>query len=98
MLPEVNQIQYHPWSTPAWHAAVAHLAARGIVTTAYNSLGGSRFALSQLEDSSVGRLAATKSLTISQLLLRWALAKGCEHSEEVTLRLRIAEQMAKHAH
>ena len=22
-LPEVNQIQYHPWSSPAWHAAVA---------------------------------------------------------------------------
>ena len=50
-LPEVNQIQYHPWSSPAWHAAVAAWAGQGVVVTAYNSLGGARFATSGLMEA-----------------------------------------------
>ena len=76
-LPEVNQIQYHPWSSPAWHAAVAAWAGQGVVTTAYNSLGGARFATSRLAGSAVARIAQERGLTVNAVLLGWARAKGC---------------------
>ena len=59
-LPEVNQIQYHPWSSPAWHAAVAAWAGQGVVVTAYNSLGGARFATSDI-DNAVASIARGKN-------------------------------------
>ena len=76
-LPEVNQIQYHPWSSPAWHAAVAAWAGQGVVVTAYNSLGGARFATSRLAGSAVARIAQERGLTVNAVLLGWARAKGC---------------------
>ena len=76
-LPEVNQIQYHPWSSQAWHAAVAAWAGQGVVTTAYNSLGGARFATSRLAGSAVARIAQERGLTVNAVLLGWARAKGC---------------------
>jgi len=76
-LPEVNQIQYHPWSSPAWHAAVAAWAGQGVVTTAYNSLGGARFATSGLAGSTVARIAQDRGMTVNAVLLAWARSKGC---------------------
>ena len=76
-LPEVNQIQYHPWSSPAWHAAVAAWAGQGVVVTAYNSLGGARFATTDLTGSAVARIAQERGLTVNAVLLGWARAKGC---------------------
>ena len=76
-LPEVNQIQYHPWSSRAWHAAVAAWAGQGIVTTAYNSLGGARFSTSDLAGSEIARIARERGLTVNAVLLGWARAKGC---------------------
>ena len=76
-LPEVNQIQYHPWSSPAWHAAVAAWAGQGVVVTAYNSLGGARFATTGLAGSAVARIAQERGMTVNAVLLAWARAKGC---------------------
>ena len=75
-LPEVNQIQYHPWSSPAWHAAVAAWAGQGVVTTAYNSLGGARFATSDI-DNAVASIARDRGMTVNAVLLAWARSKGC---------------------
>ena len=71
-LPEVNQIQYHPWSSPAWHAAVAAWAGQGVVVTAYNSLGGARFATSDLTGSGVARIAQERGISVNSVLLAWA--------------------------
>ena len=76
-LPEVNQIQYHPWSSPAWHAAVAAWAGQGVVTTAYNSLGGARFATSGLTGSAVSSIARERGISVNSVLLAWARSKGC---------------------
>ena len=76
-LPEVNQIQYHPWSSPAWHAAVAAWAGQGVVVTAYNSLGGARFATSGLTGSAVARIAQERGVSVNSVLLAWARSKGC---------------------
>ena len=42
----------------------------------YNSLGGARYA-HKLEGSALATLATSKGLSVPQLLLRWALDKGC---------------------
>lgn len=63
---EVNQIQYHPWSSPAWHRAVATWADKGIVTTAYNSLGG----------STIASITKKRGITVNLVLLAWARHKG----------------------
>jgi len=76
-LPEVNQIQYHPWSSPAWHAAVAAWAGQGVVVTAYNSLGGARFSTNDLTGSAVSSIAQERGVSVNSVLLAWARAKGC---------------------
>ena len=74
--PEVNQIQYHPWSSPAWHRAVATWAGKGIVTTAYNSLGGARFSTTDLVGSTVASIAKKRGISVNSVLLAWARHKG----------------------
>ncbi len=74
---KVNQLQYHPWSSPAWHAAVAAWAGQGVVVTAYNSLGGARFATSGLTGSAVSSIARERGILVNSVLLAWARAKGC---------------------
>ena len=76
-LPEVNQIQYHPWSSQAWHAAVAAWAGQGVVVTAYNSLGGARFSTTDLTGSAVSSIARDRGMTVNAVLLAWARSKGC---------------------
>ena len=76
-LPEVNQIQYHPWSSQAWHAAVASWASQGVVVTAYNSLGGARFSTTDLTGSAVSSIARDRGMTVNAVLLAWARSKGC---------------------
>ena len=70
----MNQIQYHPWSSPAWHDTVRSLRAKGVVTTAYNSLGGSRFPRDY--GGVLPAIAEKHGCSLPQLLLRWALQRG----------------------
>ena len=81
VLPEVNQIQYHPWTTSEWKETVVWQHENQIATTAYNSLGGSRFHKSKTKNDDgdgwgspiVSQLASKYGVTEAQLLLRWAL-------------------------
>lgn len=75
-LPEVNQIQYHPWTSPEWKMLVQWQIEMGIVTTAYNSLGGSKFHSSNRGNkwpSAITQQAQLHKVTEAQLLLRWAI-------------------------
>jgi diketogulonate reductase-like aldo/keto reductase len=77
VLPAVNQIQYHPWTPKQWKDLVKWHTSNDIVTTAYTSLGGSRFtnaASKQIEyPSALTELAEKYHTTPTQVLLRWAL-------------------------
>jgi diketogulonate reductase-like aldo/keto reductase len=77
VLPEVNQLQFHPWTPPAWKEVVAKQRASGVATTAFTSLGGSRFRKAGSEWGASLRAAALKhNATEAQVLLRWALQQG----------------------
>ena len=43
VLPELNQIQYHPWTSPTWKQLVMWQKQHHIATTAFTSLGGSKY-------------------------------------------------------
>lgn len=74
VLPEVNQIQYHPWMTLEWNKLVKWQQEVGIVTTAYNSLGGSKFyGYGHGWPKIITQLAQENHVTEAQFLLRWAL-------------------------
>jgi len=77
VLPELNQIQYHPWTLPEWKELVRWQTKNGIATTAYNSLGGSRFHITQNKllkwPPILTNLAERYLVTEAQVLLRWAL-------------------------
>lgn len=77
VLPAVNQIQYHPWTPKQWKDLVKWHTSNDIVTTAYTSLGGSRFyneASKQVEyPSALTDLAQKYHATPTQVLLQWAL-------------------------
>ena len=57
--------------------AVAAWAGQGVVTTAYNSLGGARFATSGLTGSAVSSIAQERGVSVNSVLLAWARSKGC---------------------
>lgn len=78
----VNQIEYHPWATEAHHKTVEWCHQKGIVVTAYASLGSPNFRGQQRELGDFGKgdfmtrlegLASGHGKTWSQVLLRWAV-------------------------
>jgi len=76
-LPEVNQLQFHPWTPRQWKAVVTKQQESGVSTTAYTSLGGSRFRSAGSNWGEVLKAAAAKyNATEAQVLLRWALQQG----------------------
>ena len=80
-LPEVNQIQFHPWTSHEWKELVKwQTMEKNIATTAYTSLGGSRFHQRDPTTPSwppiVTKLAKKYDATESQVLLRWALRQN----------------------
>jgi len=75
-LPEVNEIQQHPWSSPSWRELANWQKKNNIATIAYTSLGGSRFHTSggsPTWPSVVSKLAKKYDATEAQILLKWAL-------------------------
>jgi len=77
VLPDVNQVQLHPWTPKGWRGVVDACLRRGVAVTAYTSLGGSRFrkAGSPWGEALAG-LAAAHGATPAQVLLRWARQVG----------------------
>ena len=77
VLPVVNQIQLHPWTPKEWKDTAAKQKAHGVATTAFTSLGGSRFTAAGRHYGPVVEGIATKhGVTAAQVLLRWALQQG----------------------
>jgi len=75
-MPEVNEIQQHPWSAHAWKELAKWQKDHNIATIAYTSLGGSRFHNSGGGTSwplVVSLLAKKYNVTEAQILLKWAL-------------------------
>ena len=75
-MPEVNEIQQHPWSSRPWKELAKWQKEHNIATIAYTSLGGSRFHNSKggtSWPSVVSKLAKKYDATEAQILLKWAL-------------------------
>ena len=78
-MPEANEIQMHPWSSPSWRALATWQRKNNIATIAYTSLGGSRFDSTQFSSawpSEITKLANKYDVTEAQILLKWALQNG----------------------
>jgi 2,5-diketo-D-gluconate reductase A len=76
--PEVNQIQFHPWTPKPWRdLAEGQRRENGMVTTAYTSLGGSRFRSSGSHwGPTLAAVAKKHGVKEAQVLLRWAVQQG----------------------
>jgi len=74
-MPELNQIQFHPWTPKEWKDLVKWQQSNGIATTAYTSLGGSRFDQSS-SIPIISKLSSKYDVTETQILLRWALQQN----------------------
>jgi len=72
-LPEVNQIELHPYIYEEQRAIVEYCQQRGIVVQAYSPIGSGN---ELLQDSLVGGIAGVYHKTPAQLLLRWAIQHG----------------------
>ena len=66
---------------------------QGVVVTAYNSLGGARFATSDI-DNAVARIARDRGMTVNAVLLAWARSKGCAVIPGSSTPAHIAENLA----
>lgn len=79
-MPEANEIQQHPWSTPAWRDLARWQREHGIATIAYTSLGGSKFHRAEgggaVWPAAVARIARARGATEAQVLLMWAVQQG----------------------
>lgn len=73
MLPEVNQLEFHPW-IPSHDAIVSWCQQHRVAVTAYGSLGSSRNRASA--GVGVAAVASRHGVTSAQVLLRWALKRG----------------------
>ena len=71
VLPEVNQIELHPYFPQT--ELLAHDAAHGIITQAWSPLGRGN---DLLAEPLVGRIAARYDATPGQVVLAWAMARG----------------------
>lgn len=102
--PQLNEILYHPWTDPKWKAQVAWQNSQKIATTAYMSLGGSRFysiskdilgkdVIHKKFPDLFSRIGEKYSATPAQVLLRWALNQGAAVIPRATLEENIRENI-----
>ena len=71
--PALLQLEFHPWALPQAFEAVDWCKANGIAVTAYGSLGGAQ---NQARGEAVAAVATAHGVLPSQVLLRWATARG----------------------
>ena len=98
--PAVNQVELHPYHSQA--ALRAYCAKEGIVVQAYASLGGQDAGKATLAalggpllaHPAVLGAAAAHGTSAAQVLLRWALQKGCAVVPKTTSKARLAENLA----
>ena len=70
VLPEVNQIELHPYFPQT--ELLAHDAAHGIITQAWSPLGRGRL----LADPTIGQIADRVGVSPAQVIIRWHLQLG----------------------
>ena len=98
--PAVNQVELHPYHSQA--ALRAYCAKEGIVVQAYASLGGQDAGKATLAalggpllaHPAVLGAAAAHGTSAAQVLLRWALQKGCAVVPKTTSKARLVENLA----
>lgn len=73
VVPAVNQLEFHPWVPSETRDLVRWCQEKGMVVTAYGSLGGSR---NKAQGEVVSQVANNYGKTNAQVLLRWALDQG----------------------
>jgi len=73
VVPAVNQLEFHPWVPAETRDLVRWCQEKGIVVTAYGSLGGS---VNKARGEVVSQVAKNYGKTNAQVLLRWALDQG----------------------
>ena len=91
VLPEVNQLEFHPWAEPSTFELVRWCQAAGIAVTAYGSLGSSRNAGGA--GSGVADVAARHGVSAASVLLQWSLRRGCAVIPGATSREHISENL-----
>lgn len=75
--PSVNQIMFHPWVSADLKATAKYCRQKGIMVTAYFSLGGdSKHSERERGGPSVSAVAKKHGVSNTQVLLRWALDQG----------------------
>jgi diketogulonate reductase-like aldo/keto reductase len=71
-----NQFEYHPW-VPQEHRDTAEWChQRGIVVTAYGSMGSAGLATQMLSQDALQQMGAKYGKSAGQVLLRWAIEKN----------------------
>ena len=91
VLPEVNQIEYHPFVPPETHGLVRWCKHQGVAVTAYGSLGSS--STGGKAGGGVSTVAARHGVSSAAVLLRWALSKGCAVIPGATSSIHIYENL-----
>ncbi|MCL2596957.1 MAG: aldo/keto reductase [Paludibacter sp.] len=77
ILPEVNQVEIHPYFQQNELVDFCHK--KGIIITAYSPLGGKRMAdkgISIQEDTTITTIAARHKVTPTQVILAWNIQRG----------------------
>ena len=90
VLPLANEIEFHPWSSPAAFETVKWCREHGVAVIAYNSLGGKK---NQARGRAVSQLAARHRVSNAQVLLRWALQQGVRVIPGATSRAHIQQNL-----
>ena len=72
-----NQFQYNPWA-PDWkHDCVAYCQKHNIAVTAWSSLAGTTMQSAKaFTVETIKAIADKNSISVAQVLLRWAVQKG----------------------
>ena len=90
-MPDVNEIEYHPWVSDEAHQLVRWCQRKRIEVVAYGSLGGSK---NKARGSAVAAVAARKNVSSAQVLLRWALDHNVRVIPGATTMKHIADNLA----
>lgn len=95
--PAANELEFHPFIDARQWALVRSCQSRGIHVIAYNSLGGAGGALSSVFDGTAGAppraIASAHGMSLSQVLLRWAIEHGATVVPWASQREHIAENL-----
>jgi diketogulonate reductase-like aldo/keto reductase len=87
---KVNQIEFHPFLwTERTQQLLALCRKNGVHVTAYSPLGQAQF----MQNESIRKLATMANVSPAQLMLNWAVSKGCSIIPKTSTLARLKENM-----